>query len=469
LLYHSTDSIYNAVMKSAFLLAVGFFSLSTAHAVPLTVRFESIGPEVQATGNFDQPIDHFSNSKATFKQRYWVDSSLARGDDAPVIYNLCGEGTCDGATGTPLVDSIAKKYGAHRVALEHRYYGYSQPFKTLESKNLKYLSMDQAIEDLATFQHYAMEQLGLKGKWIVVGGSYSGELSAFYRLKHPELVAGSLASSAPVLSKADFDEYDHYVAKVAGPECLAAIQSAVSDVESRLNDPQSAAQVKTLFKASDVRDDVDFLYVIADMAAIAIQYGYQDSFCNALTEGVSNGDVTSAYAKAGNQLFAMFGLTAVQDSFQGAESIDPADYLGWAGMRSWMYQSCTEFGYYQIAYSANPSESSRSSRITLQYHNDVCQRLFGLTMPVDTDATNSKFYNHLFDAGTTNIYFTNGGNDPWSNLSLSETSAAASNPALKFFTIPGASHCDDLGNRLSTALQQARSQFSTLVQQWLSE
>jgi pimeloyl-ACP methyl ester carboxylesterase len=481
-------------MKKALLLVLASvpFVLQTAHADPKSMMINraalsgisprnevvtgfsyGLAPKIEATGSFDQVIDHFSKSKklkaATFKQRYFIDSTLAKGDSAPVIYYFCGEGTCDGATSSSLVNTIAKKYGAHRVALEHRYYGYSQPFKTLESKNMKYLSMDQAIEDLAAFQIYATNSLGLKGKWIAVGGSYSGELSAFYRLKHPELVVGSLASSAPVLAKANFEEYDHHVAKVAGPQCLAAIQAAVADVESKLKTPESTAKVKALFEASDVKDNVDFLYVLADQAAIAIQYGYQDKFCNALIDGVAKGDVTTAYAKVGSELFAAFGLTALQDSFQGAESTDPNYYLGWAGMRSWMYQSCTEFGFYQAAYPV-AAESSRSSQITLQYHNDVCNRLFGLTTQVNTERTNDKYYRQLFSPSTTNIFFTNGSNDPWSNLSiLSGSVDASSNPALKFFTISGAAHCDDLGSRFSTALSQARDQFDVLVKQWLSE
>ena len=470
-------------MKSAFVWFVASLALlQTAHADPKFrlferalqhIGYESMGPHVLQSGNFDQVIDHFSKAKKlkadTFKQRYFIDSAYAKGEDAPVIYYICGEGTCDGATGTALVNTIAKKYGAHRVALEHRYYGYSQPFKTLESKNMKFLSMDQALEDLAEFQKYATEKFTLKGKWISVGGSYPGELSAFYRLKHPELVVGALASSAPVLAKADFEEYDHHVAKVAGTQCLSAIQAAVMDVEAKLKNTDSTKAVKALFKASDVKDNVDFLYTLADMAAIAIQYGYQDKFCSALIKGVADGDVTTAYAKVGNELFNAFGITSLQDSFQGAESTNPEDYLGWAGMRSWMYQSCTEFGFYQIAY-RNPSESSRSSQITQKYHNDVCQRLFGLTVPVNTDRTNDKYYRRLFDRSTKNIYFTNGSNDPWSNLSITNTTAGASaNPALKFFTIAGAAHCDDLGNRFSTALSQARDQFDSLVKQWLSE
>ena len=268
------------------------------------------------SGKFDQLVDHFAAKGTkifgkTFKQRYFVDASAAKGPSSPVIYYLCGEGTCDGPSSTPEVNALAKKYGAYRVALEHRYYGYSQPFPTLTPVNMQFLSMDQAIEDLATFQRSLQQSMKLTGKWISMGGSYPGELSAFYRLKHPELVAGALASSAPVLAKADFFEYDRHVARVAGPECLAAIKKVVSDVEAKLHQTDSAAQVKALFKASDVKDNVDFLYVLADMAATAIQYGYQDSFCGALKAGMANNTATESYAKAGNELFANFGLTAL--------------------------------------------------------------------------------------------------------------------------------------------------------------
>jgi pimeloyl-ACP methyl ester carboxylesterase len=424
-------------------------------------------------GNFDQVIDHFAKSsvkrvQATFKQRFFIDSSLAAGPESPVIYYICGESTCEGPSSSQWVNQLARKYRAHRVALEHRYYGYSQPFAQLSAQNLRFLSMAQALEDLAAFQSYATLQYRLQGKWISVGGSYPGELSAFYRLKHPERVVGALASSAPVFAKADFFEYDRHVSRVADPACLGVIQKVVSEVENRLKSEGSRAEVKKLFQATEVHHDVDFLYNLADMAAIAIQYGFQKEFCTALVDGDKNGRALEAYARVGLSLFQRLGTSPILDAFEGAMSLDPKDYLDFAG-RQWMYQSCNEFGFYQIA-NGNPRESARSTRIDLPYHHDACNRLFGIRTQVDTDRTNREYYSQLFNAGVKNIYFTNGHNDPWSNLSLTDANGVqSSNPGLMVFLVAGAAHCEDLGSRVTAALTQARNGFDQLFAKWISE
>lgn len=42
---------------------------------------------------------------------------------------------------------------------------------------------------------------------ITFGGSYPGSLSGWMRLKFPNLIQGSVASSGPVLAQLDFQEY----------------------------------------------------------------------------------------------------------------------------------------------------------------------------------------------------------------------------------------------------------------------
>jgi pimeloyl-ACP methyl ester carboxylesterase len=154
-------------------------------------------------GTFEQPIDHSGKQNlGTFTQRYWIDSEYAaQGNAAPVIFHICGEG--DAEEGYFLNDaaiSWAKTLGAHLVYLEHRYYGKSLPFADYSTEHLQYLTLDNVIEDLATFQKWVIAQNGWQGKWITVGGSYSATLSAIYRQKHPELVVGALAASAPMIS-----------------------------------------------------------------------------------------------------------------------------------------------------------------------------------------------------------------------------------------------------------------------------
>jgi len=427
-------------------------------------------PKPAAPKLYPQLVDHFGGSASTFKQRFWIDSQFAgRASNAPVIFVICGEATCGGASDMESINKQAKRLKAHLVALEHRYYGYSIPTKDLSGPNLKYLSQAQSIADLARFQKYAMKKFALQGKWIAVGGSYPGNLSAFYRMKHPELVVGSLASSAPVLAKADFEEYDRHVAKVAGPDCLAQIQNSVKEVERRLKlGSAESIAVRKLFDAEKVRDDRDFLYVLADIASIAVQYGNQKKFCDALINAGSNiDDVVTAYGKVGSEIFKDFGIDAVTDSFQGAESIDPKDSIQGFGMRSWMYQSCTEFGYYQIAYS-KPALSARSTQISEDYHDEVCDRLYGLKKKVDVTKTNRAWYENLFDKKVTNIFFTNGDNDPWSNLSILSGSADAKlNPALEFMTLSNASHCSDLGTSSNPSVVAAQKKIGALFDEWL--
>ncbi len=415
-----------------------------------------------AEGKFDQKLDHTNSADTTtFKQRYWVDSSAASGADAPVIYFLCGESRCSPADGFAL--ALAKELGAHAVTLEHRFYGDSIPTKSYSANDLKLLSTDQALEDFAEFQKYAQKEWKLTGKWIVIGGSYPGSLSAYYRLKHPELAIGSLASSAPVEAKASFEEYDYQVATVIPSVCLDTIHNVVTKVETMLAKDESRAAVKKLFGSSEIKDDVDFLYVVADMAAGAIQYGKRAKFCGDIT---SADDAVAAYAKFGLDLFDGWGMKPIEDTPQGNMSENPADYTN-NGMRQWLFQSCTEYGYYQVAYH-DPKLSSRSPRVNLDWHNGMCDRLYGIKTQVDTDQINKKFYAPLVSGEGSKILFTNGSDDPWQHLSINPKRGNVASSVDAVF-VDGGSHCSDLGNSKRDEVVKVQNLFRAMTKTWLAK
>ncbi len=415
---------------------------------------------------FKQLIDHNDPAIGNFSQRYYIDETYGSTDDSPVFFYICGEAACTKRALNGAIRHYAQKFHAKLVALEHRYYGESLPFNSLSTKDLRFLTTEAALDDLAYFQRHLKNKKNWTGKWVAFGGSYPGSLSAYYRLKFPYLVVGALASSAPVMAKEDFVEYDAHVTQVAGLQCASQMREVISELEASLSDGTKWAQMKSLFEASAVTDPVDFLYLIADTGAAAVQYGMRDAFCTSLSASPTP---LQGYAEFAKKLYKDMHVNAVEMTAQGAMSENPHDYKEGLGMRQWYYQSCKEYGYWQNAH-PNSALSTRSSLINLDYHHRVCQRLFGLTQSANTSELNNTLYFPLMDILASNIYFTNGENDPWSTLSLAEKNGNAINSKLTYQLIQGAAHCDDLHSPSSLdsdALRAARTTMETLLTAWI--
>jgi pimeloyl-ACP methyl ester carboxylesterase len=461
--------------KKGILLCIALLTkLSLAFAGPLELYMQkqqeekmfATVPQSIKQSYFEQLTDHNNPQEGVFKQRYYIDETYGPERDAPVFFYICGESACTSRALSGAIRTYAKTHHAKMVALEHRYYGESLPRSSFSTQDLRFLTTEAALDDLAYFQRQLSDQKNWTGTWIAFGGSYPGSLSAYYRLKFPYLVAGSLASSAPVMAKEDFIEYDTHMTQVAGPQCASQMRQVVSEVEATLNNADELSRMKNLFEASEIKDSVDFLYLIADTGAAAIQYGMRDSFCSDLTSAQTP---LAGYADFAKKLYRAMGITAVDITAQGAMSEDPHSYKDGVGMRQWYYQSCTEYGYWQ---NANPdsSQSTRSSLINLDYHRKICQRLFGLNEPANTTSLNNTFYFPLMDELVTNIYFTNGANDPWSTLSMAEKNGNAINKKLTYSLIEGAAHCDDLRMPKATdseSMTKARSTMQSLLEAWL--
>jgi lysosomal Pro-X carboxypeptidase len=103
-----------------------------------------------------------------------------------------------------MTQTLAEKWGGLVVFGEHRYFGGSYPFndktKAMQKENLKYLTVDNVLMDYVELLKMIKSQYGASFKaTIAFGGSYGGMLAAWMRMKHPSVVQGALAASAPIL------------------------------------------------------------------------------------------------------------------------------------------------------------------------------------------------------------------------------------------------------------------------------
>ena len=78
------------------------------------------------------------------------------------------------------------------VQLEHRYFGASMPYSTLDDMTLLDLTVDNAIADMVNFAQHVQFPFDLSGSsqaskapWIFIGGSYAGSLPAWTAATSP--------------------------------------------------------------------------------------------------------------------------------------------------------------------------------------------------------------------------------------------------------------------------------------------
>ncbi|GMR46043.1 hypothetical protein PMAYCL1PPCAC_16238, partial [Pristionchus mayeri] len=213
--------------------------------------------DLAGTSTISQILDHFDLSNTeTWHQTYFFNHAYVKDESkVNILYNP-GEGAGKLSSITSASKSYvyyAQQLNADLYALEHRFYGTSQPTEDTFVENLKFLSSRQAIEDIAEFIRQINKNKAGEQKWIVVGGSYAGALSAWVRLKHPELIAGALASSAPILAQLDFYGYLQMVDadfKTHGGLCYDHISAGIDAAQKLLQSEEGRETLTNLFKIS---------------------------------------------------------------------------------------------------------------------------------------------------------------------------------------------------------------------------
>jgi hypothetical protein len=459
-------------------------SESTDDALSLGLGALPVALTAPIAGTFQQQIDHPvipAPSLGTFAQRYWYTTQYASGPDAPVILYIEGEAEASPDDAVYLADS-AKSLGAAIVILEHRYYGESNPFPTKTLAEMKYLTIHNALEDLATFETWAKTNLPLGGKWVSVGGSYAGALSAFYRETHPELVVGAWASSSPVDLIKAFWGYDEIIARALGPSCTAATQTALTEATAIYPDPAKLSALTIALYGEDFTwPSLDSLLdAVSSVSDGAAQYGDQANYCASLAanpsdplQGIALYNNPPADTDAGASGSIRFSVTGRATSttlkpkhLAMPRAIRPETANDFTGAE-WYYQVCTEVGFYQI-YNPDRTMSVTETYDTSAYNDIGCQQFTGTTP--DPTQDRATYFLPIKAGKVSNILFVSGTLDPWSQLTFDHPEAPP--PGCVTYALEGGSHCEDLDQITPTSpagVVGAHKKFRDLARQWLAQ
>ncbi|XP_066273343.1 putative serine protease F56F10.1 [Branchiostoma lanceolatum] len=442
-----------------------------------------------------QRLDHYNDADLrTWQQRYFVNDTFFK-PGGPVFLMIGGEGTADPiwmVTGAWI--EYAKEFHALCVMLEHRYYGKSHPTKDTSVESLQYLSSEQALADLAYFRNYMVEKRDLTdNKWISFGGSYPGSLSAWFRLKYPHLVAGAVATSGPLLAELDFVEYVEVVRDslaTTGPECNKNIQEATDAVKQMLGTQEGVENLSKLFNlcspldVSVANDVANFWSTISGNFMGVVQYNKDnrefegavgtnitlDVLCNIMND-VSM-PLVDRYAAVNSLMMKTYQQKCLDISYSAmVKELRETSWESAAseGGRQWIYQTCTEFGFYQTSDSPNqPFGDGFPLSFSLQQCSDIYGPQFNQSTLMEGIKRTNTNYGALKIAGT-KIVFPNGSIDPWHALGITKNPEGTD---LHAVYIKGTAHCANMyparfGD--PPELAQARETIKGHIQNWLSQ
>ncbi|XP_064470915.1 putative serine protease K12H4.7 isoform X2 [Ornithodoros turicata] len=447
-------------------------------------RFSDTGFVIPAW--FRQRLDHFDPSNmATWKQRYYINKQFYR-KGGPVFLMLGGEGEAIRqmlTAGKLMMMTLAEKYGALALLLEHRYYGQSRPTIDLSTENLAYLNSHQALADVAAFRNAMTEEHGLTGKWVVFGGSYAGSLAAWFKLKYPHLAVGAVASSAPLRAVVNFKDYYKIVREalaVSNPECDLQIAKAVNNLLFLVSSPENLQQIRVMFRlcsnlnAEDWKSLAYFFSNLAESIAGVVQYNTLypttiNSVCHMMTDVNDEKTPLEKFAGVISQILDTWSTSCLDTDYYGLiDTLKEKDFssTGGAAARQWTYQTCVEFGFFQ---SSDDPDQPFGPLFPVKYSIKECRDIFGARFDEAMLNNGVQETNTMYGGihpVLRNVTFPNGSVDPWHALGILEDISAD----VTAVYINGTSHCVDMNAARQSdppQLIEARKKIMEQVAIWI--
>lgn len=299
---------------------------------------------------FDNYIDHTNLSLGTYKQRYWVDEEYWTDTNSPNFIYFCGEYTCSPPAERHFPFQVGANMGARLFVIEHRFYGQSQPTADWSVQNLELLTSEQGLADFAYFLQ-TMNADNPTRQTIVIGGSYPGALSAWFRYKYPDIAVASWAASAVVQPLIDMWTYDEQIYDSTygiAPECATTLQrfQQYGTEQALLRDAGLSNTITDILAdtpGAGMQTD-DFLAFMADLPAGYVQYGHTPQFC-ATWDSYQYMPEEDLFVAAIYNEYNVGNYPWDYSTAPGSKIQDTTIDFNYSG-RQWTWQYCREFGWY---------------------------------------------------------------------------------------------------------------------------
>jgi hypothetical protein len=298
-------SAFAGLVTLASATRFGFDARSLIH-LPKDNPTDTGSSSTNGNATFQQLLDHEDASLGTFSQSYHY-STEWWSEGGPVVFITPGEDAAapyytfltslDAITGV-----LASEIGAAIVVMEHRYWGMSSPFEDLTTENLKYLTLKNSIADFTNFAKNAKLPFDANGTstadnapWVMMGGSYSGALSAWTATTLPGVFWAYHASSAPVESISDYWMYFDPIQQGMPKNCSINVTLVIDYVDTILGTStlDEKYALKEMFGLGPL-GDADFGAALGSgpsrwqgIQFFADSYGFFD-FCDAVENAINS-------------------------------------------------------------------------------------------------------------------------------------------------------------------------------------
>ncbi|OJA14041.1 hypothetical protein AZE42_12146 [Rhizopogon vesiculosus] len=434
-------------------------------------------PPITTVYYFDQLIDHNNADLGTFQQRYWMSWEFYE-PGGPIILMTPGETDADGyegyLTNETINGLIAEQQKGATVLIEHRFFGYSNPYDNLTSQSLALLTIQQAIDDLVYFATNA--DLPMPGgdavkpgqaPWILIGGSYSGALTSWTMVNQPGIFWAGYASSAVVEAITNFYGYFTPILDYMPQNCSSDVQAVIAYLDGMyaVNDTAGIQTLKENFGLGDVEHVDDF----AD-ALVENLYDWQSlqpdvgpgamffDFCDALEvkDGISAGpggwgleNAIYAWGNFWNTTYydyvcgdedaeTCFGTYDTSESYWTDTTVNNAG-------RSWYWMVCNQVGWYQ---NGPPyGQPAIVSRILQPIYGErQCVNFFpeAFASPPEPTVSETDMMYEGWNVDVDRLFFATGLRDPWREATMSADGLnKPSTPSMPIYEGDGF-HCSDL-------------------------